>query len=224
MTTTEFVTYVNDALRGVDDVVPVVGSDEWSYWIRTLNRKKNELFSDPTKTFSESYAVANLGTIAAAASPSYSLVLTWLAPANEAYVINAEGHRTDLTIIKPEEQDPRNQQVFIAGQNPEVLYFTKEIEADDPLVGGTLYLPGYFIPADVVTNSTTATVPLPDPFWGVMAVAAEIAFGDVTYEDKSTDLNSKANALYNQMVKKSRRSTYNNPRKTPTNVPRIRGY
>ncbi len=54
-----------------------------------------------------------------------------------------------------------------------------------------------------------------------MAVASEIAFNDITYEDKASDLNAKANALYRQMVSDERKGTYNNPIQTPVNVYRI---
>ena len=77
------------------------------------------------------------------------------------------------------------------------------------------------MPADV--SLETDELPLPDPYWGVMAVAAEVAFGDITYEDRSEGLNTKANNLYMQMVRNNRRGTYNNPKKAPVNVYHIRG-
>jgi hypothetical protein len=39
------------------------------------------------------------------------------------------------------------------------------------------------MPADVSLEDDD--LPLPDPYWGVMAVAAEVAFNDIVYEDKA---------------------------------------
>ena len=87
-------------------------------------------------------------------------------------------------------------------------------------MGGTLYVPGYYRPADLTQASDTLNVP--DPYWAVMAVAAEVAASDVVYEDKEANLNAKANALYMQMGRDNRRGTYASPSVSPTNVKRIR--
>jgi hypothetical protein len=220
MLVSAFLTNVNDALRALDDDTPTFGTDEAEYWLRVANRKKNELYEDVTKSWASTYAVLDLGAIVAAASPSYNISATFLAPANKAYVVDTDDHRHEYTIIKPEAQNSNAQAVFVAGQNPQKLYFTQEIIASSQIVGGTLYLPGYFIPANMTASD--GTVPVDDPYWLVMATASEIAFNDLTYEDKAPDLNAKANALYDLMVAKNRRGTYNNPTVSPTNVTRIR--
>lgn len=223
MVATDFILAVNDALRGTDDDAPTAGSDEWQYWMRTYNRVKSGLYEDITKRWSNTYSVASLGTVAAAAAPSYNLGVTYLAPANLAYVVTSEGHKVEYEIIEPQERDITSsaRKLFIAGANPQVAYFTTEITATENIVDGTLYLPGFFMPADLALDDGDAVINLPDPYWGVMAVAAEIAFSDITYEDKAADLNAKATALYMQMVAKNRGGSYGNPRKVPTGVRRI---
>jgi hypothetical protein len=122
--------------------------------------------------------------LSAPSAPSFDLDDTFLSPSDSCYVIGTTDQRTDYTIIKPQEKDYRTQQVFIAGADPQVLYFTKEIASTDNVVGGTLYLPCYVFP-DEFGNSATDTVVVDDPDWLVLATAAEIAFNDITYEDKA---------------------------------------
>lgn len=220
MTTNQFLQDTNDVLRGTDDDAPLIGSDEANYWLRTANRIRRTLYRDTSKQWGSTYDVAELGTVSAATAPTFDLDDTFLSPATSAYVINGD-YRTDLDIIKPQEQDSRLQAVYIAGQDPEVLYFSKEILTADNMVGGTLYLPGYFMPDDISTNSGTAQIIVDDTDWLVTATAAELAFNDITYENKAADLNGRANALFSTMVKNNRRTSYGNHRTTPYEVKRI---
>lgn len=217
MLVSEFLTKVNYSLRGIDDDTPDFGGDEASYWLDTLNRKINELYQD-SKNWGHIYEVNSLGVVTASASPSYNLPSDFLY-IEEVYIIDTDSKRHNLTLIKPEERNEYNRCVFVAGLNPQKLYFTGEIEATEDIVGGTLYVTGYFMPAEL--DADDDVLPLPDPNWGVAAVAAEIAFGDITYEDKAESLNAKANYLYGLMTKKNRKGTYKNPRVTPYNVKRI---
>jgi len=220
MTTTEFIQNVNDSLRALDDDVPTTGTDEWNYWLRVAHRLKNKMYRDTKHVWTSSYAVAELGSVSASSEPAFELEDEYLASANYAYVLDGDGHRTDFRIIKPEEKNFHHQEVFIAGQDPQTLYFSNEITTGQGIIGGTLYLPGYFMPDDFYGDNDT--IPVDDAYWLVMATAAEIAFNDLTYEDKFADLNAKANELWTQMVSNNRRGTYDNSRITPTNVRRIR--
>lgn len=222
MLVSAFITRVNYVLRGTDDDAPAEGSDDWSYWVDTLNRKKDEIYYDVSKSWTSAYAETAIGTtITASTAPSYNLSATFLQPSNSLYVIDLNGQRHDYEIVQPFEANINTRQAYITGMNPQVLKFSNEITATDAIVGGTIYVPGYYLPADVDANSDT--VPLPDPNWGVLAVAAEIAFNDITYEDKSADLQAKSNALFSMMVARNRRGTYKNPRKSAYNVRRIPG-
>lgn len=217
----DFINRVNYALRGVDDEAPTLGSDEWIYWVDTLNRKKDELYLDTTKNWATTYQVANLGAVQASTTPTYELEDEFINPANMAYILTSTGARREYKIIKPEESTTNTQAVYIAGTDPQTLYFSQAIVTGDDIINGTLYLPGYYMPEDVLPTNANALIPLPDANWGVMAVAAELAFGDITYEDKTENLNAKANGLYNQMVMRNRKGTYGNTRQSPTYVNRI---
>lgn len=216
MTVTEAITGINYALRGIDDDAPSDGSDEWNFWLSELNRKKDELYRDTQKHWSEAFLVQSVGTITANTALTFNLLTTYLQASGTgenqaAYVIGTDGTRYNLDLIEPEEIEKGQQALYISGRNPQVIHFTEEITADDPMVGGTLYLPGYYLPANMTTGADE--LPFPDNQWAVLAVAASIAFSDVTYEDKVEGLNAQANNLYELMVVNSRAGTHGAPRK-----------
>lgn len=220
MTVSEFLTATNYALRGIEDDAPTFGDDEANYWIATLNRKKNELYNNSKVLWDATWSVQSLGSISADPAPSYQCASSLIAPSDQAYAIDTNSQVVYFDFVRPKERPTNGRKVYIAGMNPKVLYFTNEIEATEDIVGGTLHLPGYYMPDDVELEADD--LPLPDPYWGVMAVAAEVATGDITYEDRAEDLNAKANNLFTQMVRNNRRSPYGNPSVTPTNVYKIK--
>jgi hypothetical protein len=220
--TSEFLVEVNDALRGTDDDAPTFGDDEANYWVRILNRKKRELYEDVTQTWANTFdGTRTLGTISASATPTFDTEDDFLAPSDKVYVVTTEDQVVEYNVIKPQERLRFRREVYIAGMDPQVLYFSKEINEDENIVGGTLFLPGYYMPDDI--TAATDTLPFLSPDWAVLAVAAEVAGNDIVYEDKEANLTTKANNLYTLMVRKNRRGTYGNPRTTPTVVNRIRG-
>lgn len=211
------------ALRGTDDDAPTSGSDEWNYWLSVLNDKKNELFRDVKQNWDGSHEVRSLGTITASAAPYFNLPTDFIAPSGDyagagAYVVN-NGQRHELTLKKANDVGPRNTEIYIDSRNPQVVRFGAEITATDPLVGGTLYMPGYYMPADL--TSGTDSLPFTDPLWVIYASAAEVAFGDVVYEDKAEALNTKANYHYDLMVQNNRRGIHNSPRRVSYAVRRV---
>lgn len=216
ITNTDFLQATNDVLRGTDDDPPVIGTDEASYWLRTANRIRRNLYRNASLQLVGSYQVLELGTVSASAAPSFDLDDNFIAPAESCYVIDSSGSRHDFKVIKPQQREPQTQSVFIAGQDPQTLFFSSAITSTQNYIGGKLFLPAYVMPDDMSTASGSATVVVDDPDWLVIATAAKLAFGDITYEDKVADLNAEANALYNVMIKNNRRGSYGNTRTTPT--------
>lgn len=161
-------------------------------------------------------------TIIGSGVESYSLHRNLILPSSTCYVVDADDHYTYFDIIHPNARKTSNQQVFISDENPQVLTFTNEVESTYDYVGGTLYLPGYYLPDDF--SAASDLIDVDDPDWLVVATAAKIAFGDLTYEDKFADLNAEANALYAQMTHKNRKGTFNNPTKSTYNTQRISGF
>jgi hypothetical protein len=228
VTVAEWLVATNYILRNTEGDAPIFGTEESNYWLGLLNLKINELYRNSRVLFDTTWDIKSLGTIIASATPTYLIQddsLTpveyrLIAPSDEAYIITTDDQKVSVQLIKPRQRTDHNRKAYIAGVNPQTLYFTNEIKAGENIVGGELFLPGYYMPDAL--DSTTDELPLPDPYWGVMSVAAEIAFGDIIYEDKAEGLNTKANNLYSQMVRANRRGTYRNPKQIPYNNYRIR--
>lgn len=148
---------------------------------------------------------------------TYNLHRNFIYASDTAYVTLASGDEVYFDLIKPQERNNVTQELFVSGVNPKVLNFSKTIESTDSIVGGTLVVPGYYLPADV--SAATDEIPLIHPDWGVLATATEIAFNDVVYEEKAPDLNAKANAEYATLKALNEAGSYGNPRR-----PAYRGY
>ncbi len=159
-------------------------------------------------------------TVIVAGTQSYSLHRSFILPSDTISITKTDDAVREYEYLHPQERDNQRQQVYISGDNPKVITFTKTIEATADIVGGVLTVPGYFLPDDLENEDDI--LPFPDPNWGVMASAAEIAFNDIIYEDKSSDINNKANALFRAMAQTNRAGSYNNPRKIPTNIASVR--
>lgn len=220
MTVAQWLTATNYALRSTDDDTPDITSDDGVYWLNTLNRKINELYRNSRVLFDSTWEVKSLGAITATATPTFNCDATLIAPSDHIFAVDSNSKKVYYPLIKPRERATTGRQFYLSGVNPQVLTCTNEITADEDIVGGTLYLPGYYMPADL--TDATDDIPVPDPYWCVMAVAAEIAFNDITYEDKAEGLNTKANNLYMQMVRANRRGTYGDPKTIPYSTYRIK--
>lgn len=223
MTVSAFLTAVNNALRGIDDVTPAIGTEESDYWIQTLNRKIDELYRNSKVLWDATWEVKSLGAISASATPSFNTDSGLIAPSDQVYAVDTNSKKVYYDLIRPRQLPKEGRYFYLAGNNPQVLYCTNEIEAGEDIVTGTLYLPGYYMPTEVSNSDGTDVLPLPDPYWGVIATAAEVASNDIIYEDKEANLNAKANSLYMQMVRNNRRNTYGNSKQPAHDNYRIRG-
>lgn len=211
-------TYFTDYRVG--DTILVSG--ETSRTIATITSDTALTVTSAFSTSSSSLTFTHTSIIATGVQ-SYNLHRRFVKESDRVYVVDSNGQRVYYDVIKPDQRSTTVDYVFISDENPQVLTFTNTIESTENIVGGTLVVPGYYEPADV--SASTDTIPLPDPNWGVLQCAAEISFNDITYEDKSADLNAKANNLYRQMVKNNRRGTVNNPKRSSYIVDRrITGY
>lgn len=218
----KFLSQVNYALRGVDDDAPTIGTDDANYWLSILNRKKNEFYNNTKVLWDSSWDVVSPGTISVGDN-NISLDINFIAPSNEVYIETVDGSKVYINVVSPRRRGS-SQCVYITGITQKTVNFNNPVTADSNLVGGTLYVPGYYIPKDINLSVGASKVPLPDPYWGVLAVASEIAFNDLSYEDKASDLNTKANNLYSQLVRSNRRNVYGLPKPIPVVTKRIRGY
>lgn len=223
MLVSELITRINYALRGTDDDAPIEGSADADQWLSYANVKKDEWARDANESWSSLFAVTNLSSVVVSGTQTYNLATTFMRPADRVYVTTTDDDVIDFNLVEPQLRDTVAYPVYIAGDNPKKLTFVDLIDAGHQanLIGGTITVPGYFLPTDMTAFS--GTVPVDDPNWLVYAVASEVAFNDVTYEDKVSDLNAKSNSLYMAMKQANRRGTPSHPRRIPTVVSRIKG-
>lgn len=207
---------VNSAYRGSDDNAPTTGED-YDLWLMTANRKQSEWARDGKNTWKSLFEIRTLGNVSAS-SQTYDLDDEILLPSDNVQLITSS-QTIDYAITTPQERNQSSNAVYLHGSDPQKLTFATKITSTSPIVGASISLAGYYLPTDLV--SANDTVQVDDPYWLVYAVAAELAFNDLTYESKSDSLNVKANALYSQMVMNNRRGSYNNPRTAKTNMNRI---
>jgi len=161
------------------------------YWYDTTNRKITEWLNDPVNI--EPGTVATDGTTLTGTNTQFTLY----AP-DGIITVNGETPRIIGSITSDTELEV-------------TVDFTNTVSAES------------FKHQPEVTEMTDLadTIPVEDPYWLVYAVASELAFNDLTYEDKAPALNAKANSLYRMMVRNKRRTTTVGPRTIPTNVYRI---
>jgi len=208
-------TYFTDYRVG--DTITVDGET-----VRTIDTITSDTALTVTVAFSNTASAKTFthATVIATGVQSYSLHRSFFLPSDRVTVTTTDDNELYYDFLHPQERNALYEDVFISGDNPKVITFTKEITSTQDMVGGTLTVPGYYVPEDLTAE--TDILPFPDPNWAIMASAAEIAFNDIIYEDKADGINAKANALYAMMAQANRTGTWNNPRRVPVNVTRIR--
>lgn len=218
MILSELFTQINGTYRGTDDDAPTTGPD-FNLWLATANRKQAEWGRDTKQTWRSLFSIYSLPTVIATAVQTYDLSATILLPADKITITTLTNTVVDYKVAEPQERDRYEHSVYISGNNPQKITFNDTIKATDVIVGGTINVAGYFLPADLTEAGNTIQVD--DPYWLVYAVASELAFNDLTYESKYVDLNAKANNLYSQMAQNNRRGSNNSPRQARVNINRI---
>lgn len=220
MTVETLLTQINAAYRGTDDDAPADGTPDFDLWLATANRKQNEWARDGKNTWQSLFEIREVGTVAAG-TQVYDLDEEIILPANKVIVTTTGDQVLEYTISKPQERQRFLRSAYISGRDPQTLTFYDTITSDSQIDGGTISIAAYFVPEDLTSVSDVVSVD--DPYWLVYAVASELAFNDLTYEDKYQDLNVKANNLWRQMSQNNRRGTSDFPRTARTNVNRIAG-
>lgn len=160
-------------------------------------------------------------SIIATAVQGYNLSRRFIFPSDEVIILATNSQEVDYTVVKPENRDTEFRACYVAGKKPQILTFEDTITSTSQIVGGTLQVPGYYLPDPLVNE--TDLIPVDDTDWLIYEVAGELAFNDLTYESKSADLILRANDSYKSMSNNNRRLTAGNPSKSRTNVTRIPG-
>jgi hypothetical protein len=214
MILSDFFDHVNAAYRGSDDDAPAEGTADYTTWLLTTNRKISEWARDGKHTWNSLFEIRDVDTVVAG-TQTYTLDSDILQPSDKVIVTTTDDEEIEYKLSEPQER--LNGTCYIVGRN---LTFVDDIEAGDEIVGGTISLGAYYLPADLADGADT--IPVDDAYWLVNTVAATLAFNDLTYESKAPALNAAANSLYSQMISNNRRGSYGSPRKVPTSVNRIR--
>jgi len=207
-------------LRGLDDAAPSEGSDEANYWLSLANQKKDDWAGDPNENWTSLFEERALVATIAAGDNTYNLDTDFIRLSDSVFV-TVGTNQSEFTTTEPENRAKNSTSVYTSGKNPKVLNFNGQISATSIYAGGTITVPGYYLPDDM--TAFTDTVPVDDPHWLAMAVASEVAFNDTSYEDKAPDLLAKANELYTSMRANNRKGTSTTPKTVQTQLKKIRG-
>jgi len=146
----------------------------------------------------------------------YSLHRNFYVPSDTVTVTTSTQDVT-FNFAKPEARDTAD--VYISGRNPKLLTFYNDIESTSQIVGGTLKVPGYFVPSDLV--SATDLVAVDDPEWLVYATASELARNDAAKDDQFATLLGMANDLYRKMINANNAIGFLQGGTVPNNMPQI---
>jgi len=212
--------HINSAYRGTDDDAPILGSVDGIDWLDVTNRKISEYARDGKALRSTLFQTVSIAQVVTAGDQTYTMGTSFLLPASSVKVLKTDGTYADYTICEPQERGQYRGAVYFTGSDQQTLTFTDPLLAGDSIIGGTIQVDGYFLPAELTL--LTDTIPVDDPYWLVYATASELAGNDLTYESKAADLQAKANNLYSMMSANNRRGTHNNPRTVRTKVDLIR--
>lgn len=204
-------TYFTDYRVG--DKITVAGETE-----RTIATITSNTALTVTVAFSTTASDLTLThkSVIAAGVQSYSLHRSFNNPSDQVVILTTDGTYRYIDFMQPGARNETSRGAYISGENPKTLTINTTIQSGEDIVGGELQVPGFYVPDDI--SASTDLLPFPDPNWGVMATASEVAFNDVIYEDKASDLNRKANALYQAMAATNRKGEYARSRTVPYNM------
>lgn len=104
---------------------------------------------------------------------------------------------SDFALISPERLKEYNTNNYVAKVGA-ALKFNRTFKTTDAEFGGTINVPAYTIPDDMVLS--TDVVPVDDPGWLVTITAAEFVRTDLTRQNQYPNLVSEANELMKGMI------------------------
>ncbi len=214
----------------VGDTVLVSGET-----VRTIATIVSDTSLTVTLAFSTSAATLTFyhSSIVAVGQQTYNMHRSFVNPSDSICVLRTDNNKDYYDLIKAQERPKTpgtigKQMGYLTGNEadpPITLTLVADIVSASQTVGGTLTVPGFYRPADIDKTDDNAIIPVDNPQWLVMATAAEVAFNDITYEDKFADLQGKANEEYRKKLRKNNRATYGNVRQTPYKIHnRISGF
>ena len=221
MTAANLLLDIYRAYRGkIDSRAPVWGSDKANVAIDIANRKLQEWATDPRNKWNSLFAITALAATVDATTPTYTYNLgsTFFLPSDYVKIVKTDSSEVEYPIIKAQQRNVlEGQALYITGLNPKQITFAQTI--DTSLDGGTIYVPGYYTPAEIVDS--TDVVEIDDPRWLVYITASELARNDPARDDQFPILAGMANDLYLKMSNANNDTGFLQSNTVVNNMPQV---
>ena len=149
---------------------------------------------------------------------TYNLNRNFFLPSDYLKVVKTDSSYVEYPIIKAQQRNTLSgQSIYITGLHPKKITFSQTI--DSGIDGGTIYVPGYYLPSEL--SASTDIVPVDDPRWLVYITASELARNDAAKDDQFPTLAGMANELYRKMVAANNDTGFLQPNVIVNNTPQI---
>lgn len=155
-------------------------------------------------------------TIVNTSDLTYNLHRSLFLPSDYVKVTRTDDSFSEYPIVKAQQRNAYAQTTYIHGINPRKITFAQEI--DDALAGGTLYVPGYYLPSDI---TETGLIVVDDPNWLATITASELARNDPAKDDMHPILVGMANELYLRMSNANNDVGYGQPNSVVNFMPSL---
>ena len=196
---------------------PAWGTEKANTALSIANRKQREWATDPNNRWASLFEVRDVSPVIATNTPTYDLDDDFMFPSDYAMVTRTSGSLSQYPIITPQRRNLYEQGLYISGRSPKQVTFSQTI--DTGLSGGTLAIPGYYMPADMVNASDTVAVDSPE--WLIYITASELARNDAAKDDQYVNLVNQANDLYRKMIDNNNGGAFLQPFNIANNMPQI---
>jgi|GEM_PF-758112 len=193
---------VNQAFRAATGKLPTfgVGSKKWNNLVASINFYIGQWAREPGVDWNSLYDPAySLGNITATATFDLGDEVRKLSQQEgDAIRITRTGSTqyTDFDVVSSDRLKEYASGNYVA-QIGKTIRFNKAFTSANPLFGGAITAPVYLYP-ETMTRSND-TIPVDDPNWLVLMVAADYVRNDITRKDLRADLVDEANASMQRM-------------------------
>jgi hypothetical protein len=194
----------------------VSGDDDWTKVLSLANLNIDAWAAEPSIDWVSLYSIVPIGTVTA--TDTFDLDSSIRKISNQEgdviRITHTDGNHTDYSLIPPNRLKDYSTGNYVAKIGA-TLVFNNAFESTDPQFGGTINVPAYLFPDHLVADSDD--VPVDDPNWLVMSVAAEWARTDLTLAQNYPLILAKANELMVNMKQANGGQLNTVPKKTIPN-------
>lgn len=206
---------------------PTPTSDKYLMMVMIANRLKNEWALDSKVHWDSLFTTRTYGPITSA-NQAYALDDDVFYLSDFVYILRTDGNTDRFQVVHPESRNNNSATAIgsMADQTGDPLvYLTGSSQGGESNltlnwidsfatdltqeVGGTIQVGCYALPDDMVNASDT--VPINNPEWAVMALAAELARNDPAKQDQYPLLIGQANDQYSKMVLDNQGNSFQQP-------------